>query len=76
MSYDELVRAACYFTLDNDFISISIIQRQFQIDYFQASDIIEILYNLGLIEPLQNRNMTKVIVNNLKILEEKLDLIF
>lgn len=76
MSYDELVRAACYFSIDNEFMSIATIQRQFQIDYFQASDIIEILYNLGLVEILQNRNKTKVIVKDLKVLEKKLDLIF
>ncbi len=76
MSYDELVRAACYFSLYNEFMSIPAIQRQFQIDYFTASDVIEILYNLGLVEPLQNRNKTKVIVKDLKVLEEKLDLIF
>jgi len=76
MNYDELVRSACYFTLDNDFMSIAIIQRQFKIDYFTASNIIEILYNLGLIEPLQDSDKTKVIVKELSILEDKLDLIF
>jgi len=77
MTLSESMRSAAYYVVNEHHCSPAAIQRRIRINYITTYSILDILERMEIITPFDGqRSERKVLINSIKELEEKLDVLF
>ena len=77
MTLRESIHATAYYIVNEHHCSPSALQRKIGINYLTTYSILDILERMEIITPFDDqRSERKVLINSIKELEEKLDVLF
>jgi len=72
MNFKELFKASAYLIADTRSVSASMLQREFCIDYFRATALMDELENLGFIGPFEGVHPRRILSENVSKAEQRL----